>query len=154
MCSHIFACLLILIGWSDVPEENELRWIYNNQGLWLQDEDAETEATIYNSMWRIWVFSIYWIWEVITTVGYGDRGVITSNPENLQDVWLTLGVEFFGLGMQAILIDTMTNDAFPTDYSFMNLVREKLEPLQIWINKIQMSNKPYYLDPALYKGIV
>ena len=40
------------------------------------------------------------------------------------------------------------------NYSFQALVNEKLEPLQIWIQKIQLSNKPYYLNPKLYKKIV
>lgn len=41
-------------------------------------------------------------------------------------------IEFIGLLMQAVLIDTMTG-LVATNYSFSALVTEKLEPLQIWI---------------------
>jgi len=55
--------------------------------------------------------------------------------------------------MQAVLINTMA-DFVAGNYTFIALVNEKLEPLQLWIQKIQVSNKPYYLSPLLYKNIV
>lgn len=82
-------------------------------------------------------------------MGYGDRGA----ANNASDILFTLLIEFIGLIMQAILIDTMGNFV-AGNYTFQALVNEKLEPLQIWIQKIQLSNRPYFLNPALYKKIV
>lgn len=37
--------------------------------------------------------------------------------------------------------------------SFESLISEKLSMLDIWIKKIEKSNKPYYLPPELYNNI-
>lgn len=149
--AHILACYLVIIGTDPNSDLDAELWVANNQGLWLNDADIEAGATITRkeNLVQIYVFSYYWIWEVITTVGYGDRSV----TNNKSDISFTLLIEFFGVIMQAILINTMT-DFVAGDYSFGALVNEKLEPLQLWIQKIQVSNKPYYMNPKLYKKIV
>ena len=129
--SHILACYLIIVGKDEGnPENNEKLWIRNNQGLWAEKADGEYVDTE-NNKFEIYVFSYYWVWTVITTVGYGDRSVTL----NKTDVVYTLCIEFIGLIMQAVIIDVMATFV-EGNYSFSALVNAKLQPLQLWIHKI------------------
>ena len=56
---------------------------------------------------KVFSFAYYWVWEVITTVGYGDRSIPIDN-DNLGDVVFTLFIEFVGVLMQAVVINVMT----------------------------------------------
>ena len=151
--SHIFACFLVVFGTGDSESPTVTKWIEYNAGLWGEDtEDPAQAVTPETEPGKVFVFAYYWVWEVITTVGYGDRG-IPIEDENIADVLFTLMIEFVGVLMQAVVINVMTDFA-STQYSFASLVNDKMEPLQLWINKIQVSNKPYFLDPSLYKKIV
>ena len=126
--SHIFACFLVLFGYvADDEELNKQRWIYVNAegGLW--GDHGGVYVTAENDPVKVFMFSYYWVWEVITTVGYGDRSIPISN-DNLGDVSFTLFIEFVGVLMQAVVINVMTAFA-STEYSFTALVNEKLEPL-------------------------
>ena len=125
--SHILACYLIIIGKNDDPEYNETLWIRNNQGLWAPMKEGEYVDAI-NDKFAIYVFSYYWVWTVITTVGYGERTVTMDKV----DVTYTLVIEFIGLIMQAIIINVMASFV-EGNYSFSALVNAKLEPLQLWI---------------------
>lgn len=157
--AHILACYLVIIGTDPDPDAEAELWLANNQSLFFDPGLYEAgnllsgqEVPVITKqvqIWEVYIFCYYWIWEVITTVGYGDRGA----ANNQSDLLFTLAIEFIGLIMQAILIDTMGNFV-AGNYSFQALVNEKLEPLQVWIQKIQLSNKPYFLSPTLYKKIV
>ena len=127
--SHILACYLIILGHDEKnPEKNERLWIRQNQGNFKEQPEGEyinyvdDEAALY-------IFSYYWVWTVITTVGYGDRSVPALEQG---DVIFTLVIEFIGVIMQAILINVMANFV-EGSYSFSALVNAKLEPLQLWI---------------------
>jgi hypothetical protein len=37
--------------------------------------------------------------------------------------------------------------------SFNDLINQKLDDLDIWIKKIEKSNKPYFIPPELYSNI-
>lgn len=119
--AHILACYLIILGKDDEDQiANDLLWIANNQGLWIDSNDIP-EYTLERNMWAVYIFSYYWIWEVITTVGYGDRSVTM----NRSDVLFTLAIEFIGLIMQAIMINVMANFV-EGNSSFTALVNAKL----------------------------
>ena len=122
--SHILACFLCLQGYTypleDGQEEDEYMWIaYNNSanGLW----GVET-ATPQKDIFKIYIFAFYWVWEVITTVGFGDRAMYQTDVYGIS---LTLFIEFIGVIMQAILIDVMAN-FIAASHSFQALVTSKL----------------------------
>ena len=130
--AHIFACFLVVLGEDDDEYRNQYMWIPVNAGLW--GEQPEETVTSVSHPGEVYVFAQYWVWEVITTVGYGDR-TIPINDYNIADVIFTFVIEFVGVLMQALVINVMT-DFVGTSYSFSALVNEKLEPVQLWINKI------------------
>ena len=45
------------------------------------------------------------------------------------------------------------NSIFNTTDSFEALIEEKLDSLDMWIKKIEKSNKPYHIQPTLYNDI-
>ena len=60
--SHLFACLLIFIGdKQQIVDQNERPWLIKN-------------ADFFGTMdkFSIYVFTIYWTFETLSTVGYGD----------------------------------------------------------------------------------
>ena len=100
--AHLSTCLWIQIGFLDqdkLPEERE-SWIYVNE-LYGADSDGEPRT---NSNFALYVFTIYWIFTTLTTVGYGDYSGVTTT-----EYLVTLLFEFFGFCFNAVLISTMTS---------------------------------------------
>ena len=127
--SHILACYLIILGHDESdPEKNERLWIRQNQGN-FEEQPEGVYINYKDNIAKLYIFSQYWVWTVITTVGYGDR---TVPPLESNDVIFTLVIEFIGVIMQAILINVMANFV-EGSYKFSALVNAKLEPLQLWI---------------------
>ena len=70
MLAHLATCLWIYMGFLDrdkPPEERE-SWIYVNE---LYGNDGNGNAYT-NSNAALYVFSLYWVFTTLTTVGYGD----------------------------------------------------------------------------------
>lgn len=109
-------------------------WIYAN------DFEKKSYTTQY-------IFAFYWIFEVITTVGYGDYSGKTSEEYIFSIILEFLGLTFFSFLMGSI------NGIFNTSDSFDDLIEEKLDTLDMWIKKIEKSNKPLHIQPTLYSDI-
>ena len=45
------------------------------------------------------------------------------------------------------------NGIFNTSDNFDDLIEEKLDSLDMWIKKIEKSNKPFHIQPTLYNDI-
>jgi len=45
------------------------------------------------------------------------------------------------------------NDFFNVSDNFDDLIEEKLDELDMWIKKIEKSNKPFHIQPTLYNDI-
>ena len=71
--AHIFACFLVVLGEDDDEFKNEFMWIPVNAGLWGESPDEKVTSVSHPG--EVYVFAQYWVWEVITTVGYGDRTI-------------------------------------------------------------------------------
>ena len=80
-----------------------------------------------------YIFALYYIFEVITTVGYGDYAVATTN-----EYIFMLCLEFIGLIVFSFLMGSIT-DVFGSDDDFEQLVERKIEDLDKWISKVEKS---------------
>tara|TARA_B110000285_G_scaffold227772_1_gene289613 strand:+ start:352 stop:894 length:543 start_codon:yes stop_codon:yes gene_type:complete len=94
-----------------------------------------------------YIFAFYWIFEVITTVGYGDYS--GNTPE---EYIFSIVLEFMGLTFFSFLMGSI-NGIFNTSDNFDDLIEEKLDSLDMWIKKIEKSNKPFHIQPTLYNDI-
>lgn len=86
-----------------------------------------------------YIFALYWIFEVITTVGYGDYSGSTSEEYIFSIVLEFLGLTFFSFLMGSI------NGIFNNSDNFEDLIEEKLDSLDMWIKKIEKSNHPFHI---------
>ena len=130
--SHIMACVWISLGLNEkcdlptTPDNCTLSWVYYN-GF-----DDYPDRSKY-------IFALYWIIEVITTVGYGDfYGRTTS------EYMFSIMVEFLGLTYFSFLMGCISR-LFNVSDSFDDFIEEKLDTLDMWIKKIEKSNKPYHI---------
>ena len=128
---HIMACLWLIFGRLDDCDH-----IGNDQCIqtWVFAEGFNLLPISSQ-----YIFSFYWIFEVITTVGYGDYSGKTSN-EYIFSIFL----EFLGLTFFSFLMGSI-NGIFSTSDNFDDLIEEKLDSLDMWIKKIEKSNKPLHI---------
>ena len=80
-------------------------------------------------------------------MGYGDYSGATSN-----EYIFSIGLEFLGLTFFSFLMGSI-NGIFNTSDNFDDLIEEKLDSLDMWIKKIEKSNKPFHIQPTLYNDI-
>jgi hypothetical protein len=80
-------------------------------------------------------------------VGYGDHTGSTT-----YEYVFCMILEFIGLSFFSFLMGSINNMLKKSD-NFESLIDEKLSLLDIWIKKIERSNKPYYIPPDLYSNI-
>lgn len=83
---------------------------------------------------KIYVFVFYWVFEVITTVGYGDFSGGTT-----VEFLISLLIEFKGLIVFTVLTLLM-NQLVESGFSYEQLVTEKFWELEAWIVKVERSN--------------
>ena len=138
---HFMACMWIVLGGRD--PEGGTTWLFANN---MPDK---SEHPI-----RVWATAFYWVFEVISTVGYGDFSY-SSNPEYL----FAISLEFIGVIFNAILVGTVMG-VTSGDLNFEMLMTEKMDALLVWVKKIELCNKyietketQKSLDANLYKEI-
>ena len=135
--NHINACFWLYLGHQidcskiENPGDRCLSsWIYVGEP---PDRFADKpEHTQY-------IFAFYWIFEVITTVGYGDYTGMTS-----EELLFSIALQFIGLVFFSFLMGSI-NGIFNTSDNFEDLIDEKLDQLDMWIKKIEKSNKPFHI---------
>ena len=62
-------------------------------------------------------------------------------------------LEFVGLIVFSFLMSSVSA-VFGANDSFEDLVEYKVEQLDIWVKKIEKSNKPYHMSPSLYNEVL
>ena len=126
---HVAACTWIAIG---TLEDGWLRKFIgdeNNEGL------PEFQAYAPD---QVYVYSMYWVFTVLTTVGYGDY-TGTNSPEYIYSICL----EFCGLSFFALLTGLITPLVTP-EKDFNGLLMDKNDSLDLWIKKMQQANSTIY----------
>lgn len=151
--SHIMACVWLMIGALEDCRIDKTLDDYGEGGSGANIEENCTQSwTFANDFYNKrnhtqYIFAFYWIFEVITTVGYGDYSGSTS-----QEYIFSIALEFMGLTFFSFLMGSI-NSIFNTSDNFDDLIEEKLDSLDMWIKKIEKSNKPFHIQPTLYNDI-
>jgi hypothetical protein len=150
--SHIMACAWLLVGtykdcridkdMDDVDPNGDNVNLSNCTQSWVYKNEFYNKAVPTQ-----YIFAFYWIFEVITTVGYGDYSGSTS-----EEYIFSIALEFMGLTFFSFLMGSI-NGIFNTSDNFDDLIEEKLDSLDMWIKKIEKSNKPFHIQPTLYNDI-
>ena len=102
----------------------------------------------YYNNFQIYVFSLYWVFQSITTVGYGDY---TGNREI--EYIFTMFLEFVGVTFFSVMTARMQSFA-QRERGYDDLLRKRLEGLDIWIQKLEKANNQLHISPALYLEIL
>ena len=99
---------------------------------------------------QVYIFSLYWVFTVLTTVGYGDYAGLGS-----EEFIFSVFLEFCGLSFFALLTGMIAPLVAPTK-DFNALITEKTYDLDFWIKKLQQANSSYenfYIPANLYINI-
>lgn len=125
-------------------------WIYigshhfdNYEPPYLPWTQANEEFQSYNNL-RLYIFSIYWVCEVITTVGYGDYSGGTT-----LELLYSICLEFFGLlvfaNMQTAVMQVVNHNP-----AYSHVMMEVEQRITIWLLALEASNYSYFLPQDLY----
>ena len=147
--SHVMGCIWLYLGGRNPcklddsqPYDGEKNAEDGCTASWKFANGFENKS--YHTQY---IFAFYWIFEVITTVGYGDYTGATS-----QEYIFSIILEFLGLTFFSFLMGSI-NGIFNTSDNFDDLIEDKLDSLDMWIKKIEKSNKPFHIQPTLYNDI-
>ena len=145
MLAHLAACLWVYMGFldRDLPAEERESWIYVNE---LYGNDGNGVAYTKSNA-ALYVFSLYWVFTTLTTVGYGDYSGGTT-----AEYMVTLLYEFVGFCYNAVLISIM-GSVFASETTFQDLLSDKLDEMSLWMKRIERSYKPYYMPNPLARRI-
>lgn len=145
MLAHLCACLWIYSGFIDRNEVEAAResWVYVND---LHGNDEEGNPYLKDSA-ALYVFSLYWVFTTLTTVGYGDYSAGTT-----AEYLIVVVFEFIGFCYNAVLISIMSS-FFASEATFQDLLDSRLDQMDLWMKRIERSYKPYYMPPELAKRI-
>jgi hypothetical protein len=83
LCIHLFSCFFYL----SAKLNNE------DSGTWVYRKDLDYQASIRD----LYINSIYWAAQTLTTVGYGDFGAENSLEMVITIIWMLLGAAFYSV---------------------------------------------------------
>ncbi len=133
---HIAACIWIALGTSEDG--------------WLTTLQANDENFAEYEPYQVYIFALYWIFTVLTTVGFGDfTGVSTD------EYLFSICLEFCGLTFFSLLTGLITPLVTP-DKNFVGMQLDKSDSLDLWIKKLQQANSTivsFYLPAELYLSV-
>lgn len=83
---------------------------------------------------ELYIFILYWIFTIITTVGYGDFTGGTTG-----EYLVTIAIEFVGIICFTVLI-SLVNQLAESSLTYEKLIFDKFTELEEWIIKIEQCN--------------
>lgn len=136
LLAHFFACIWLILGMQDLDQPEHLKH------SWAARPSNGFQGY---SEYQLYVFAYYWIFEVITTVGYGDY-----TPSTMNEYIFAIILEFCGMTFFSLLMGLVANFVGTFNMGFDSLMQVKMDELNQWVKKIERSDKPNYMNPALY----
>lgn len=119
---HIMACCWIALG------TQKDGWITMLKEL-PDDDGGDPQFKVYEP-YQVYIFSLYWVFTVLTTVGYGDYA-----GSNSTEFIFSIVLEFCGLTFFALLTGLITPLVTP-DIDFQGMLMIKTDKLDVWIKKM------------------
>ena len=135
--AHILACVWLELGLH--YEDGFMKLLRESDPVWQTYGPAE-----------LYIFSLYWIFEVLTTVGYGD-----FSGGNEREWLFSIVLEFGGLLLFSILTGLLV-ELVSIGGNFDTLLSEYSEKVNIWVMKLEKANdnsRNEYMLPELYRDI-
>ena len=99
LCIHLFSCFFCLSA--KLNNENSSTWVFR------KDLDLQS------SVGDLYIYSIYWAAQTLTTVGYGDFGAENPLEMGITVVWMLLGAAFYSVvvgSLTSVIIDSNSVD--------------------------------------------
>ena len=102
----------------------------------------------------LYIYALYWVLTVITTVGYGHANYQTST-----EYLYTCFLEIIATITQAYLISILTTSLMITKFSFKQLLYERMSESDEWIVKIERKTEykhklPRSLTDEMYESFM
>ena len=107
-------------------------WIYlgTMQDGWLSSFVANDDQFRTYEPYQVYILTLYWVFTVLTTVGYGDYAGTNTN-----EFIYSICLELAGLTFFALLTGLITPLVTP-EKDFAVMLRDKSDSLDLWINKL------------------
>jgi hypothetical protein len=96
---------------------------------------------------ELYIFAIYWILTVITTVGYGDY-----TGGTMIEYIIIVFLEFTGLIVFSVLMILIENVA-DSNYNFSKYADDKIHLMELAISNVEKCNMPMHINPILFHTI-
>lgn len=125
-------------------------WIYIGGAAFLEYEEGHKPWQYADddfhgmSNYQLYVFSTYWVFTVITTVGYGDYTAGTT-----LEYQFSVFLQIFGLVTFTAIQITVTR-VVNSKYSFRHYIKEREDQIDFWLHKTERRSQPYHYPSELY----
>ena len=131
--SHYLICLWTWLGTKQFLSDPNAPWLLKNPQL--------------GSGGDLYIFILYWVFTIITTVGYGDFTGGTAG-----EYLVTISIEFAGIICFTVLI-MLVNKLADSRLTYEKFVFDKFTELDEWIIKVEHCNKSLSLEPSLMVAV-
>ena len=136
--AHICACMWIFLG---TAEDGFMTALMEEEydGVWHTYGPRE-----------IYIFSLYWIFEVLTTVGYGD-----FSGSNEKEMLFSIFLEFGGLLVFSILTALLV-ELVSIGGDFNDMLYDYVTRVNTWVMHLEKANdnkRNSFMPPEMYRDI-
>ena len=89
------------------------------------------------------------MWQVFSTVGYGDYVGISSTEQIF-----SMALELIGLTFFSLLMGLISGFFADLNEGFEEIFQRKMEYLVVWVNKVEKSKMDSFIKPKLYQEMI
>lgn len=131
----------------DLSEDKRESWLL--RPTITEGPDAYSNEFLDADNRKVYIFALYWIWEVFSTVGYGDYFGTTEEEYVFSMILELIGLTFFSL-----LMGLISGFILDLNEGFEEMFQRKMEYLIVWVNKIEKSKKDNFINRKLYLEMI